>query len=97
MPAAPEMTLEATRERHRMVAEMDWASLAVEEFPELFGPGVSVFKAHCMIADPLETFLAVILLLHSTCISCGFIQSSAITPTYLIHDLCQALDCRDPD
>jgi len=42
MFAAPEMTLDATRERHRMIAEMDWQSLAVEEFPELFGPGVSL-------------------------------------------------------
>jgi hypothetical protein len=35
------MTLEATRERHRMVAEMDWEKLAQEEFPDMFGPGVS--------------------------------------------------------
>lgn len=38
------MTLEATRERHRVVATTDWESLAMEHFPEWFGPGVSTLS-----------------------------------------------------
>jgi hypothetical protein len=38
---APAMTLDAVRDRHRKIAEMDWKGLAQEEFPDLFGPGVS--------------------------------------------------------
>lgn len=45
---APEMTLEATRERHRAVADMDWAGLAMEEHPEWFGPGVSAPSVTCL-------------------------------------------------
>ena len=45
-----------------------------------------------MTADPVETFLAVIITLHVH----AFIHSDFIPPAYLVHDLCQALYGCDP-
>jgi hypothetical protein len=38
--SAPEMTLEATAERHRIMLQRDWKTEAASLFPDLFGPDV---------------------------------------------------------